>query len=128
MHNVRLIAAYALFLAGTTFTLFQLLNWDMGRSKTIIPLLWLSLVDAQINTPNLSWHAPRKTWINDLSEVINGTGTHGFIFNSSQLPPGTPYSAYNWCNMPHVRRQEYPKAMQGYTLEYVEVVRKETVS
>ncbi|KAF2254941.1 histidine acid phosphatase-like protein [Trematosphaeria pertusa] len=96
----------------------------MGRSKTIIPLLWLSLVDAQINTPNLSWHAPRKTWINDLSEVINGTGTHGFIFNSSQLPPGTPYSAYNWCNMPHVRRQEYPKAMQGYTLEYVEVIHR----
>lgn len=71
---------------------------------------------------DLSWHAPKSTWITDLNSVINGTGVHGFIFNSSTLPKGTKYGTYNWCNMPHVRRQEYPVADRKYELEYVEVV------
>ena len=31
---------------------------------------------------------------------------------------------YNWCNMPHVRRGEYPKVDSSYTLEYVEVIHR----
>lgn len=40
---------------------------------------------------DLSWHAPISSGINNLTSAINGTGTYGFIFNSSQLPDGTPY-------------------------------------
>jgi hypothetical protein len=54
--------------------------------------------------------------------VLNGTGTNSFVFNSSQLPVGTPYGTYNWCNMPHVRAQEYPRASEEYELVYVEVL------
>ena len=69
---------------------------------------------------DLNWYPPNATQINDLSIVINGTGTYGFIFNSS-ITAGS-YQTYNWCNMPHVRSQEYPVAGAEYTLEYVEVV------
>ena len=71
---------------------------------------------------DLTWHAPNATNINNLAYVVNGTGVNGAIFNSSITPVSTSYSTYNWCNMPHVRRQEYPRAPQDYTLEYVEIV------
>ena len=78
----------------------------------------------QVNTSKISlaWHPPNKTAINDLATVINGTGVSNYIFNSSSTPAGASYSTYNWCNMPHVRAQEYVKAPAGYKLEYVEVV------
>ena len=82
----------------------------------------LAPVIAQNSTIDLSWHVPKKSWINDLSHVINGAGTHGFIFNSSILPAGVPYGSYNWCNMPHVRSEEYLVASEEYKLDYVEVV------
>ena len=72
-------------------------------------------------TIDLSWHPPNLTNINNLSFVINGTGANGF-YNTSVTPATTAYSTYNWCNMPHVRQQEYVKAPQGYKLEYVELV------
>ncbi|KAF2467187.1 histidine acid phosphatase-like protein [Lindgomyces ingoldianus] len=93
-------------------------------SKHVLPLLWLPLTASQAPRVNMNWHAPKKTWINDLSQVIDGNGTHGFIFNGSGLPPGTPYGSYNWCNMPHVRAEEYPVANNEYELEYVEVIHR----
>lgn len=42
-------------------------------------------------TVDLSWHAPISSSINNLTLAINGTGTYGFIFNSSTLPDGVPY-------------------------------------
>lgn len=71
---------------------------------------------------DLSWHPPSKTNINDLSNVINGTGVHGFIFNSSITPATSGYGTYNWCNMPHIRSQEYVVPPKEYKLEYVELV------
>lgn len=71
---------------------------------------------------DLGWHAPNKTHVNDLNFVINGTGANGFIYNTSVTPVTAGYGTYNWCNMPHVRRQEYVKAPEGYKLEYVELV------
>ena len=78
----------------------------------------------QVDTSKISlaWHPPNKTAINDLATVINGTGVSSYIFNSSSTPAGASYSTYNWCNMPHVRAEEYVKAPAGYKLEYVEVV------
>lgn len=77
---------------------------------------------ASLNSSVSGWHPPNSTWITDLGAVINGTGVHGFVFNSSQLPDGVPYGTYNWCNMPHVRASKYPRAPDEYQLEYVEVV------
>jgi hypothetical protein len=71
---------------------------------------------------DLGWYAPNATGINDLSSVINGTGVYGFIFNSSLTPASSGYNTYNWCNMPHVRRQEYVVPPSDFKLEYVEVV------
>jgi acid phosphatase len=86
----------------------------------------IGIVSAQCKGPasvDLAWHAPNSSAINNLTAVVNGTGVYGFIFNSSATPKGVPYSTYNWCNMPHVRTQEYPPAPSGYKLEYVELVR-----
>ena len=90
---------------------------------------------------DLSWHTPISSTISSLSSAINGTGTYGFIFNSSTLPKEIPdgiviffllkilvahiyLGAYNWCNMPHVRRAEYPRVNSSYVLEYVEVIHR----
>ena len=71
---------------------------------------------------DLSWHPSPIQEVNSLSSVEDSTSIYGFIFNSSTDPGGVPYGMYNWCNMPHVRSQEYKKAPAGYKLEYVEVV------
>ena len=72
-------------------------------------------------TVDLSWHAPAQSQVNSLSSAINGTGTYGFIFNSSQAPLDT----YNWCNMPHVNPKTYPRVKDSsYKLEYVEVIHR----
>jgi len=56
------------------------------------------------------------------SYVRLNEGTDGGIYNSSQLPNGVAYGTYNFCNMPHVRQQEYVNPSNGsMTLKYVEV-------
>lgn len=42
---------------------------------------------------DLSWHAPISSSINSLSSAINGSGTYGFVYNSSTLPEEVPYGA-----------------------------------
>jgi len=119
MQNAAFVFPFVLVLICTAYTLFQRLDWDMPSLRFLGFVL--PLAAAQNGTLDLSWHPPNKTWINDLSQVLNGTGTHGFFFNGSVLPAGTPYGTYNWCNMPHVRAQEYPKPSSEYVLKYVEV-------
>jgi hypothetical protein len=124
MHIALSIGLYPLVLACTVFILRQIYEGDMISTRDVFPLAsLLASVTAQNSTIDLSWHVPKKSWINDLSHVLNETGTHGFIFNSSVLPAGVLYGSYNWCNMPHVRSEEYPVASEEYQLEYVEVVR-----
>ncbi|KAF1838757.1 phosphoglycerate mutase-like protein, partial [Decorospora gaudefroyi] len=97
----------------------------MRFSRTYVPLFFNSAVVAQnVSKVDLGWYAPKKSWINDLGKVLDGTGTHGFVFNSSQLPVGAPYGTYNWCNMPHVRKEEYVKAADEFELVYVEVIHR----
>ncbi|KAK5938189.1 hypothetical protein PMZ80_009778 [Knufia obscura] len=62
--------------------------------------------------------------INDLDRVLYGGDIYGYIFNSSTTPPGIPYQTYNWCNMPHARRQEYTTPPSVYSLKYVEVIHR----
>lgn len=70
---------------------------------------------------DLKWYAPNATATNNLSQAIGGGGVYGFIYNSS-VTPNKDYGIYNWCNMPHVRAEEYQKPSSEYKLQYVEVV------
>jgi hypothetical protein len=72
-----------------------------------------------------SWHPPNKTPINNLDGALHDEGVYGFIFDSSDTPDAD-YGKYNWCNMPHVRRREYPTTSNDYQLQYVEVVCQHT--
>lgn len=94
--------------------------------KMLSPLLGLSLLaELRVATAvDLSWFPPKNNSVDSLTSAINGTGTYGFIFNSSQTPSSLPYFTYNWCNMPHVRRQEYVKPSSEYSLKYVEVIHR----
>ncbi|KAF2199031.1 histidine acid phosphatase-like protein [Delitschia confertaspora ATCC 74209] len=91
----------------------------------LLPALWIpEVLTSQTSKVDLNWYPPSQTWINSLSSILNGTGTHGFVFNSSQLPAGADYGTYNWCNMPHIRREEYPRVGKEYILQYVEVIHR----
>jgi 2-phosphoxylose phosphatase len=123
-------------LFGITFAvsclyLLFLAKMHISRYSAAFALASLGIVTAQCGGPasvDLSWHAPSSTVVNNLTAVVNGTGIYGYIFNSSTTPAGEPYGTYNWCNMPHVRAQEYPPAPSGYKLEYVELVWRNKVS
>lgn len=97
----------------------------MASSRSYLSLFFASIVSTavaqNVSKVDLGWYAPKKSWVNDLDQVLNGTGTNGFVFNSSQLPAGVDYGTYNWCNMPHVRRNEYVKVDDDFELAYVEV-------
>lgn len=90
-----------------------------------LPLLPLvNVVGSNSNTSNVRWYPPRQSEINSLPSAINGSGVYGFVFDSSQNPAGVPYGTYNWCNMPHVRPQEYRIPARDYRLAYVEVIHR----
>lgn len=67
------------------------------------------------------WHAPKRTQVNELDKVLTSEGVYGFIYDTS-LTPDANYGTYNWCNMPHVRKEEYVKPSDEYHLTYVELV------
>jgi acid phosphatase len=78
----------------------------------------LPVVTASVD---LSWYPPSSTVINNLTNVLTATGVYGFIYNNS-YPTDVRYGTYNWCNMPHVRKEEYVKPSSDYKLKYVEIV------
>ena len=67
------------------------------------------------------WHPPADWDVNNLTKALNSEGVYGFIFDSSHTPDDK-YGQYNYCNMPHVRQQEYVKPSSEYELQYVELV------
>lgn len=69
---------------------------------------------------SLDWYPPPKTDHNDLAKVINGEGIYGYIFDSSD----GPRNQYNYCNMPRVNEETYPRADPEYLLEYVEIIQR----
>ncbi|CAM1507948.1 Fc.00g047960.m01.CDS01 [Cosmosporella sp. VM-42] len=83
-------------------------------------LFTLGVVGADVD---LGWYAPASTKLNNLTHVLNGEGVYGFIYDSSRTPDGK-YGTYNWCNMPHVRSEEYVKASDEFELRYVEVTHR----
>jgi len=126
-----------LLLSGTLVaTLYLLDTYNMeqfGSAATAALLFSSSRATAQnTNTTScpiappadLNWYPPRKTAVNDLDTVLNGTGVYGYIFNSSTTPSDIPYSTYNYCNMPHARTTEYITPDPDFALQYVEVVHR----
>ncbi|KIV80314.1 hypothetical protein PV11_07825 [Exophiala sideris] len=114
----------------TSFDVFLGQLWQNNMVIRIRNALFLGSVAHQVaaqcsqtSSVDLTWHAPNQTNINNLSFVVNGTGSEG-VYNTSATPATTAYSTYNWCNMPHVRRQEYHAAPSGYNLVYVELVHR----
>lgn len=124
MRHVFSSPVFALAMSVSSVMLYSFLVYQFSLPALVSALLSSS---APENSPSTSidatWHPPNTTWINDLSDVINGTGVHGFIFNNSN-PKNVAYGGYNWCNMPHVRQSEYVIPAPEYELEYVELVRQ----
>ena len=109
--------------------IYRLVVQDTATMRSNPSMAFMAAVAASLarhgtaaSTVDLGWHAPSATEINNLTQVIDGSGVYGFIFNSSNTPPHE-YGTYNWCNMPHVRATEYKKPSSEYQLQYVEVVR-----
>ena len=94
MHHAVFSALAAFVLVFTAFTLFFRLpqDTDMTSSRSYASLLFASIattaVAQNVSKIDLGWYAPKKSWVNHLDQVLNGTGTNGFVFNSSQLPAG----------------------------------------
>ena len=105
----------------------------------VVAILVTSSVSAQV-----VHYPPTSSNLNNLTFVLNGSGAPG-IFNSS-VTPEKEYGIYNWCNMPHVRTQEYQCVTscsplqyyreitaeffivrappKNYTLQYVEIIQR----
>ncbi|KAH3663968.1 hypothetical protein OGAPHI_004682 [Ogataea philodendri] len=67
-------------------------------------------------------HAPVDNEFSSLEQVFNASrGTNGGVYNSSDVPD-EEYGIYNFCNMPHVRKDHYPQVdTSKYKLQFVEV-------
>jgi len=122
MRDVRPILAFCIAVLSSILLLVFLQKLSMFAFVFLVPAFFSTSTSALSSSIDLDWHPPNATWINDLSSIVNGTGTYGFVFNSSQLPDEVSYGTYNWCNMPHVRAQEYQVPDPEFKLEYVEVV------
>jgi hypothetical protein len=108
--------------------LYRIINQEIVAMRTNPRSSFIATVAASLarhgkatSPVDLSWHAPNATAINNLTQVMDGSGIYGWIFNISTVP-AHEYGVYNWCNMPHVRATEYPKPSSEYKLQYVEVV------
>ena len=121
--------------ARTYFTMLAI------RSLVLVPVAVVATsVFAQV-----VHYPPTLSNINNLTFALNGSGAPG-IFNSSVTPENEYGITYNWCNMPHVRTQEYKYVHRvlrrettlepfcsfryirtppnNYTLQYVEIIQR----
>lgn len=79
-----------------------------------------SALEARIPTH----YPPVSNQFSDLDLVFNeDLETNGGIYNGSYVPK-EEYGVYNFCNMPHVRKEEYLVPESGFELQYVEVIHR----
>ena len=114
------ISLAVIILVATIFYFAQYLRMLSPQPHSLEAVLPTVFTGSNPNV-DLNWHAPKSTQINDLSSVLDGKGTYGFIYDSSWTPDDA-YGTYNWCNMPHARVREYNKPADKFELKYVEVV------
>ena len=112
------------FFAATALALQHIMRIHLGTLISVTSFACIVSSQKQDDSSTvLEWHAPNSTLVNSLSSAVNGTGVYDFIFNTSQTPD-SEYGTYNWCNMPHVRRQEYVQPSPEYQLQYVEIIHR----
>ncbi|KNX49838.2 hypothetical protein CNBG_9523 [Cryptococcus deuterogattii R265] len=88
--------------------------------KTLFNLVIVLGLGVGVNA--LTHYPPAKTSNTQLDQVLNGSGAPGIY--STSTTRDSRYGEYNWCAMPHVRKQEYKVPSKEYELEYVEVIQR----
>jgi hypothetical protein len=97
-------------------------SFDMRSStKSGLVVASAALASSVTAAVDLKWYAPNATQINNLTSVLSGSGVYDFVYNNS-YPTDVPYGTYDWCNMPHVRKEEYAVPSKEYKLKFVELV------
>ncbi|KAL4730835.1 hypothetical protein ACLX1H_002877 [Fusarium chlamydosporum] len=118
----RLLVLSVVFLFGTFFYVTKYSDMASLRQGSLLALLTAAPAVMGAD-PKLKWYPPSDNKVNSLSSAIDGEGTYGFIFDSSETPD-EKYGTYNWCNMPHARKREYKRPSKEYELQYVEVIQR----
>ena len=104
MSNVSVIASVVFLLIAVVATLLAL-PVPMFSKTYILPLFGLAIASSEAQSMyngtatnvSRSWHAPNASQINNLGNVINGTGAYGFAFNGSDVTAANGYyGGYNW--------------------------------
>ncbi|KAK9465795.1 histidine phosphatase superfamily [Lipomyces arxii] len=92
-------------------------------SAILIALSTSAAAAVAVSTESITHYSPANVSIGNLRDVLDpSTRTNGGFYNTSTVP-NDQYGAYDYCNMPHVRAQEY-QAPEGYSLQYVEVLHR----
>ncbi|KAG7877276.1 hypothetical protein KL938_004032 [Ogataea parapolymorpha] len=80
---------------------------------------------AAVGFAQIVHHAPIQNEFSDLDQIFNSSrGTNHGIYNSSFVP-SSRYGQYNFCNMPHVRKDTYSQVDQSeYKLQFVEAIHR----
>jgi 2-phosphoxylose phosphatase len=93
----------------------------LGWTDFLIPAL--SVLPGTSRAAPGSYYPPARSGFNNLDAALHGTGVFGFVFDSSSQIPDEE-GAFNFCNMPHVRRATYVRPGDEYELAYVEVAHR----
>ncbi|EJT79256.1 hypothetical protein GGTG_04342 [Gaeumannomyces tritici R3-111a-1] len=117
-----LVATTVLFLLGFPYEqLLATTTTTMWAHRAVLLTPAAVAVATAAAAVDLSWHASGRTPYNNLSAVVGGEGVPKFVFEpSGNWEDGTS----NWCNMPHVRPQEYVRPSSEFELKYVEVIHR----
>jgi len=103
-------------------TIFHLATMFLRRTGILLPAASvLSGVSSAARQP--AYHPPAQSGFNNLDAALRGPGVFGFIFDPSSRIPDED-GAYNFCNMPHVRRATYVRPGDEYELAFVEVAHR----
>lgn len=82
---------------------------------------------------DIRWYPPRQTLVNNLTHALSGGGDSnvrvppGLVYDASSGAPPLRGAPYNWCNMPHVRSDEYGQEMPAaddWELVYAEIIHR----
>jgi len=113
---------------------FAMLSKILQFTMPMLPLATPKNFNAQAvlasQASNSAWRSPLDTDINDHARAMDGTGPKAKRVvpwtdaGASKLPPGWEYGDYNYCNMPHVRANEYVKKGDDFELVFVEAIQR----
>lgn len=126
VHKLLIISILAAVLVLSILTTIMRFS---GPSRLFAFIPWASASLARAESPrscpakldvSLDHFPPVDTDINNLESALTAEGTYGMVFNSSEAPK----TIYNYCNMPHAMKVNYPKASEEFELQYVEVVQR----